>query len=331
MNLFRFSLFFVIILSGCEKVVDLDINSGAKKIVVEGYIQQGYPAYVFLTKSEGYFDLINEDSFENLAIDDALVFIEREDGVIHKLTYIDQDLIDSLNLPDSLSLPFNALYLDLSYKNNEFSQIGYNYKLIVEWNGDTILANTSIPPEYPIDSIWVQKKDSLESDYKHYIWARVNDPDTLGNSVLVHFKRDVGWRPMSPFFIPCAIPVRSDNLVNGESFDAFFARSGRFNEEDGALLPFYSDRVIDGELVRKDIVLLRISHINYTTYQFWRSATRMEDAGNNPFAEPMNLSSNIEGGLGIFGGYGVSYYYIPIVSDTVIYDTYNDVDVFEIF
>ena len=37
------------------------------------------------------------------------------------------------------------------------------------------------------------------------------------------------------------------------------------------------------------------------------------------------------GGLGIWGGYGVSYFYIPIVEDTVIYETYNDVDVLEIF
>mgnify|MGYP001287399523 CR=1 FL=1 len=43
------------------------------------------------------------------------------------------------------------------------------------------------------------------------------------------------------------------------------------------------------------------------------------------------LSSNINGGLGIWAGYGVSYYYIPIVSDTVIYDTYNQVNVFDIF
>ena len=45
----------------------------------------------------------------------------------------------------------------------------------------------------------------------------------------------------------------------------------------------------------------------------------------------MNLSSNIQGGLGIWGGYGVSYYYIPIVVDTTIYDTYNNVSLFEIF
>ena len=51
----------------------------------------------------------------------------------------------------------------------------------------------------------------------------------------------------------------------------------------------------------------------------------------NPFSEPMNLSSNIQGGLGIWGGYGVSYYYIPIVVDTTIYDTYNNVSLSEIF
>jgi hypothetical protein len=45
----------------------------------------------------------------------------------------------------------------------------------------------------------------------------------------------------------------------------------------------------------------------------------------------MNLYSNVKGGLGIWGGYGVSYFYIPIVEDTVIYETYNDVDVLEIF
>ena len=49
------------------------------------------------------------------------------------------------------------------------------------------------------------------------------------------------------------------------------------------------------------------------------------------FPLDVNLSSNIKGGLGIWGGYGVSYYYIPIVVDTTIYDTYNNVSLFEIF
>ena len=83
--------------------------------------------------------------------------------------------------------------------------------------------------------------------------------------------------------------------------------------------------------VRKDIVLLRLSHVDQQTYKFWRSVERMKDANSNPFSEPMNLVSNIDGGFGIWTGYGVSYYYIPVVPDTVIYDTYHDVSILEMF
>ena len=330
MKLFQI-IFFSIIFFSCEKPVDIKLNSLSTQLVVEGYIQQDYPAYVFLTKSESYFNSVDSNTLNNISVDDALVFVEREDGIIHKLTNINQNLLDSLGLMDTLGLPLNGLYIDLSYNIENFSQIGYKYKLIVEWNGETIWANTSIPPQYPVDSVWVKRKDSLESDYKCYIWARINDPDTLGNSAIIHYKRDVGWKPIDPLFIPCAIPARTDNLVNGENFEAMFARSGKFRDEDGVLLPFYADRVVDGEFSRRDIVILRLSHVDQSTYKFWRSAGRMQDANGNPFSEPMNLSSNIQGGLGIWGGYGVSYYYIPIVVDTTIYDTYNNVSLFEIF
>tara|TARA_B100001250_G_scaffold334074_1_gene299876 strand:- start:20366 stop:21361 length:996 start_codon:yes stop_codon:yes gene_type:complete len=331
MYLLRFFFLLSIVFIGCEKAIDINVDSAGSQLVVEGYIQPGYPSYVFLTRSEGFFDPIDSNSINNISIADAKVFVERQDGVIHQLTYVTSHLIDSLGLSDTIQLPLNALYIDLTYQQDDFSQIDYKYKLIVIWQSDTITATTSIPPAYPIDSVWVERKDSLEIDYKCYIWARINDPDTVGNCALIHFKRDVGWKPMDPLFIESAISARSDQIVNGENFKAFFARSGRFTDEDGVLLPFFGDRYEDGNFVRKDIVLLRISHIDFTTYNFWRSVERSQDAGGNPFSEPMNLSSNINGGLGIWGGYGVSYFYVPIVPDTVIYETYNGVEVFEIF
>ena len=332
MNLFRVIFFFFLTISlSCKKDIEIDLSSVGSQLVVEGHIQQGYPSYVYLTKSASYFNPIDSNTLNNIAVDDAQVFIERDDGVIHQLTHINQNLLDSLGLSDTIKIPFNALYIDLSYQEDEFSQIGYKYKLTIEYNSETISARTSIPPQYPIDSVWVKRKDTLESNYKCYIWARINDPDTLGNSAIIHFKRDQGWKPMDPLFIPCAISARTDNLVNGKSFEAMFARSGRFSDDDGVLLPFYGDRVMDGEFVRKDIVILRISHVDQRTFKFWRSAKRMQDASGNPFSEPMNLSSNIDGALGIWAGYGVSYYYIPIVPDTIIYETYNNVGLLEIF
>ncbi|MDG2086172.1 MAG: DUF4249 family protein [Flavobacteriales bacterium] len=317
------------ILNSCDKEIEVDLGSSKGQIVVEGSIQQEYPAYVFLTKSENYFNQVNINTIDNISVNDAEVYIERNDGVIHKLTHISS--LDTLMILDSLMLPIKGLYMDVNYQQDQFSQAGYQYKLYIYWKGDTITSTTSIPPQYPIDSVWVERKDTVEDQYKCYIWARLNDPDTINNSILVHYKRDIGWKPMDPLFIPTAISVRSDNLLNGESHAVSFARSGRFDEEDGVLLPFYADREADGNFVRKDIVMLRISHMDYDSFKFWRSVERNQSTNGNPFAEPMNLYSNIKGGLGIWGGYGVSYFYIPIVADTVIYETYNDVDVLEIF
>ena len=327
MKVSTISFFLIVFLCSCESSIDIDTNHKGSQLVVEGYIQEGYPAYLFLTRSESYFNSIDSGTMSDISVNDALVFIERGDGVKHQLTYIDSYLLDSIGFSDTIGLPLKGLYLDLSYKEDNFSQSGHEYKLLIEWDNKTFSASTSIPPKYPIDSLWVERKDSLDSSYKCYIWGRMNDPDTIGNSVLIYFKRDMGWKPMDALFVPCAVSVRSDDLVNGENFEAMFARSGRLSDEDGFLLPFYGDRMINGEFSRRDIVLLRFSHIDRRTYKFWRSVDRSRNQNGNPFSEPQNLFSNIDGGLGVWGGYGVSYYYVPIVPDTVVYEAYDSVGV----
>lgn len=316
----------------CEKEIQINLNSEEEKLVVVGYIQERYPTYVLLSTSQSYFSPINSHTLSDIVVDNAIVYIERNDGIIHPLTFVDESLIDSFNLPiDSLELPFPGFFVDLDYKQDNFAKIGYNYTLKIIWNGDTITSVTSIPPKYPIDSIWVERKNNLLNTHKCYIWARINDPDSLGNYFTAYFKRDIRWKPMDPLFIACARSVRSDLMTNGESYSTYFARSGRWlNDEDGVFLPFNTERTVDGEHVKNDIVLLRIAHINKDVYKFWRSVDRMQDSNNNPFAEPMNLISNINGGLGIWGGYGLSYYYVPIMPGIVIYNDTN-IALYDIF
>jgi hypothetical protein len=64
--------------------------------------------------------------------------------------------------------------------------------------------------------------------------------------------------------------------------------------------------------------------------KFWRGLVRQVGTNGNPFAEPMNLVSNINGGLGIFTGYGAVYYKVPIIKNTTIIDTIqpNIIDIF---
>ena len=62
------------------------------------------------------------------------------------------------------------------------------------------------------------------------------------------------------------------------------------DDDDGVFLPFDAERIIDGNIVKADIVLLRISHVNMKTYQFFRSSYLMENSNGNPFSEPITIT-----------------------------------------
>ena len=68
MKLFHI-IFFSIIFFSCEKPVDIKLNSLSTQLVVEGYIQQDYPAYVFLTRSESYFNSVDSNTLNNISVD----------------------------------------------------------------------------------------------------------------------------------------------------------------------------------------------------------------------------------------------------------------------
>ena len=73
-------LFITLVIYSCEKEVDLTPANSNDKIVVEGVIQAGYPAYVMLTKSTPYFSTVNAESFENIFVTDAIVSVKKFGG-----------------------------------------------------------------------------------------------------------------------------------------------------------------------------------------------------------------------------------------------------------
>ena len=63
-------------------------------------------------------------------------------------------------------------------------------------------------------------------------------------------------------------------------------------------------------------VLFRFSQLDKVSFEFWRTIIAQEMMNNNPFAEPLNLKSNISGGLGIFEGKASVYYKLIAREDT---------------
>jgi len=324
----------LIVLYSCEEVILLDLDTSITNIVVEGYIEPALPVHLFLSRSQPFFDDINEESINNLFVQDADIIITRDDGEVRKLTYISQDLLDSITSHysiDRISLPFHSIYLDLNPYFENFNLPNHYYKLDIKTKNKHITSSTFIPPALDIDSVWCECEKNKESIYDCYIWSLIQDPDTLGNILYAQYKRYDGENIDNSFRI-CSRFLRTDKLWNGTSYSTYFSRSGTLiNEEgNGGLLPFKSERVQDGETLKQDKVIFKISQINNKSYLFLRSKKIQEELNNNPFSEPNNVVSNIKGGLGTWSGYGALYYDISIQNEFVTYHSVKP-DIFDIF
>ena len=67
----KYLFIFSILLISCEEEITLNLSQAENKLVVEGSIEPGFPPYVILTKNQGYFDPINQDTYNNLFVNDV--------------------------------------------------------------------------------------------------------------------------------------------------------------------------------------------------------------------------------------------------------------------
>ncbi|MEE2930968.1 MAG: DUF4249 family protein [Bacteroidota bacterium] len=332
----KYILFLIILFISCQKEIDIDLLSSNNQIVVEGVIEQNMPPYVLLTKSVGFFEPVTEEGFKDIFLKDAIVSVERDDG--WKI-----DLIDWNDSIPELSYPIYAPSDALTGNYSNFSKLGYKYKLNIKWydesQNDTIEVNsiTSIPnmPTPPLDCVWVKKAEGNGvKDHHCYIWVQYSDPDTLGNSLIITYKRLEGTRKDN-FFQKFIELARTDIIANGKTFQVYFATEPSKEDEDNDnwLGGFNSRRDSAGILLDADVVLFKFAQVDMKSYKFWRSFERSGGSKGNPFSEPMNLVSNINGGLGVWTGYGAAYYEVEIDTTTVKEgnELYQPINIIEIF
>jgi hypothetical protein len=307
---------------------------------VQGVVQDGLPAYVLLTKSQAYFSPINANEIDDLYVTDATVIVSDRFG-------------QSATLETGI-IP--GLYIQLD--NSWYPSYGNSYDLTIYYNDDTITSSTSIPNNHPMDSIWFEFDEFAPRDSLGNFWFRYSDPDTLGNTIMMEHKRlahtkevQFGPNPANDSIEPNSISVyqTSDDLfakalwgfvrndfegLNGTSFDTFFQRgttSSLLSGENDDLIYqgaeegyFKAGQVVEGhnKKVYPDTVLIRMSQIDYNSYLFWRSYDYQISSNGNPFAEPINLQSNIINGYGVWYGQAQNYYKAVAKVDTVYTEKY---------
>ena len=331
-----------LLLISCQEEITLDLPNSQDKIVVEGSIENGFPPIVILTKNQGYFDEFNPDEFYINNVDSIKIWYIDEGGVtINRNLELFTDFVSPIT-GDPIPL-YTVADLDTSNVNNyDFSEVGRTYYLEIKWNNQIITSSTTIPEVTPLDCLWVEKSENSEEEYEYDIRALYSDPADQDNFILLKSKRIQHFEYKDS--LECQAKDRPDNshklidagsdiLINGQSFETYFPRPKDSGNPfpDGNYNAYHTEICEEDTLeFKEDIVLIKYCQIDEPSLKFWRGLVRQVGTNGNPFAEPLNLVSNVTNGLGIFTGYGSAYYMVPIVKDTVIFEQYTPkiIDIF---
>jgi hypothetical protein len=284
-------IFSIAILFSCERNIDIDLQTGEQKLIVEAYVSNLGPLYnyVVLSNSLDYYN----PSFQSLPAKNAIVSIT--EGTKQANGSILWDAASTVQLQELNSplVPVNfrsGFYIDprivFDSINALKGRVGKQYRLNIKYENQDYTGYTEVLQPVQLDSVnygypFVDD-DSLE---KVRITNNYKDPDTLGNTYFYYWRfkdnrRNFGWAGLRKSGAP-----GRDDQTNGEYIRITHPQAFDYN----------------------DTIDYMLTHVTRQTHTFWDSYL---DARNNggPFATPVTIKNYIEGKnvLGCFMGLSVS-------------------------
>lgn len=293
----------------CEEQFIPEINSDPQDIVVEGYIESGdldLPPYVILTRSQPFFTSLNIGNLDEFFVHDAMITVSDGSNMVSLEELCWNDLEDEqkefVNLLLSQSgvggidsIPGNiCVYVDFEFQMT--GEIGRTYDLRIEVEDKTLTASTTLQNPVPLDSL-------------RFIIPEGNLPDTLRE--LRVLLRDVpGQTDFYRYFtsvnrdrfIPGFNSVIDDPLFDGQEFE--------FPLPKGEPRSAISNATTFGLYTVGDSIIVRWTTIDEANFNFWNTL-EFNAINQGPFSSYTRVASNVDGGLGIWGGYAAYYY--PLV------------------
>ena len=290
----------ITLFAACEKDITLDLPQPDTKLVIEGHIEQGQPAYVILTTNTSYFNETSIADLSDLFVHDAHVVVSDGQQEWQLTEYC------LSNLPQSVKdVAYQLLGIDpdLAGNNPDFDICAYlnfqlqgevntTYTLTISTPEDTVTAVTSIPGPVGFDSLWTTPEPG-QPDSLLALWGMLDEPDSAGN-----YYRLFTQVNDNPFYPGIFGSVADDKLTNGQEFSFRIDRGWpRTADIDFETFAFFE---------KGDTVVVKLASVDRAHYRFWRTYEEQLLSGG-PFATPSYIQGNVNGGLGIWGGYGAAY------------------------
>lgn len=296
----------VLLLFSCEKEIELDVPTPEQQLVVQGHIEQNLPPYVILSRSTPFFESTSLDQLTGTLVHDARIFVNDGSEVIEMEELYYDSLPDRAFefINDELANLFAFDVAELRGKGISFystremlGRIGRSYALSIFADGKFLNAVTTIPEPSPLDSLWFEPHPDPEQDTLVTLYARYVDEPNRRN-----FIRYMTQRNRELMFPPLFQSVFDDFRIfniNGKSIDFALERGqSQFAERDFDTYSYFT---------KGDTIIVKWCAIDEAHFDFWSTMEFDRNQTGNPFGRPTRIKSNINGGLGIWGGYGASY------------------------
>ena len=300
-----------LLLASCTKEIEVELPITPSKVVVEGTIETGSVPIVLLSRTQSYFEPTGIAGLANLYITDATVIVS--DG----LTTDTLDKICSDQLTEEQLIAASeatGISIDLlrqiticawtDLQNEMLGVEGRTYNLRVLADGYTVTSSTKVPYGVALDSLWFKLAEQRpDDDTLGYLWGTLADPDTAGNAYRWLAKRinlNADGDQKDGSYISPLFGAFEDRYANGLTFDFAYNRgSAAFSEAED------DNNAEAGFFKLGDTVVVKFASIGLPEFKFYDSYSVNVSSQGDLFSNPANVISNINGGLGIWAGYGV--------------------------
>ncbi|MEO0570287.1 MAG: DUF4249 domain-containing protein [Bacteroidota bacterium] len=204
-------LLILAVLTSCTDVVDVEVQTGPERLVVEASIDwekgtNGRVQTIRLRKSTPFFD---EDTILDVT-GASVVVINEATGT--NFVFTDQN--------------------DGTYRTSSFQPVlGQTYTLRIEYNGEVYTAQEMMTPVTEITNVFQSREEGFEDDILE-VNVVFTDPDTEGNNYLFRFQRQGDLLP--------SLEYAEDEFVNGNEIEWWFEP-----EDEDNIRPFAPGDVVD--------------------------------------------------------------------------------------
>jgi len=288
------------------------------------YILTIVTASIFLTScGEGFFEttleleeppfteqLVVNSILTNAPEDEDRALVSKTVGLNDKIeTSIVNDAVVTVIWPDGseYNLEYTgtqSAYVDHNYEGQLPDLVaGETYRIEVEALGKEVSSEVVMPPTPEILSTEYQEDGGLNEDGDEVsaFDIVIADPPNQDNYYRIGaLIETAGFQ--DKIWISTTNALATDSYINAD----ILIRDDQFDGEDFQLrLQFYGFEPVEGFEPEYKIVIRSITREQYEHDKLLRTYS---ENGDNPFASPIQISSNVDGGRGLFGIENVAIY-----------------------